>query len=153
MDDEHGAPRQALQSRQLGEDPRRHRARSGADFQNVATACPLQQLGTLAGQAMAEQGRELGRGDEIALDSELAQIAREGSPEDAIEFLKTKTKEPESRERAEFQEQRVRELLDLARLGKQLRNLGYDTEPQMVRSFFGRRNEFLVQMGQLLCKS
>ncbi len=40
--------------------------------------------------------------------------------EDAIDFLKTKAKEPESRERARFQEQRVRELLDLARFGKQL---------------------------------
>ena len=41
--------------------------------------------------------------------------------EDAIKFLKTKAKEePESRARAEFQEQRVRELLDLARFGKQL---------------------------------
>ena len=40
--------------------------------------------------------------------------------EDAIEFLKQKAKEPESRERAKFQQQRVRELLDLARFGKQL---------------------------------
>ena len=41
--------------------------------------------------------------------------------EDAIQFLKAKKKEePESRARAEFQEVRVRELLDLARFGKQL---------------------------------
>ena len=41
--------------------------------------------------------------------------------EDAIQFLKAKKKEePESRARAEFQEARVRELLDLARFGKQL---------------------------------
>jgi DNA-binding transcriptional regulator GbsR (MarR family) len=40
--------------------------------------------------------------------------------EDAIRFLKDKAKEPEERARAQFQEERVRELLDLARLGKQL---------------------------------
>ena len=40
--------------------------------------------------------------------------------EDAISFLKDKAKTPEERERARFQEERVRELLDLARLGKQL---------------------------------
>ena len=40
--------------------------------------------------------------------------------EDAIEFLQKKAKEPQSRERAKFQEERVRELLDLARFGKQL---------------------------------
>jgi DNA-binding transcriptional regulator GbsR (MarR family) len=41
--------------------------------------------------------------------------------EDAIQFLKEKAKEePEARTRAEFQEARVRELLDLARFGKQL---------------------------------
>jgi DNA-binding transcriptional regulator GbsR (MarR family) len=40
--------------------------------------------------------------------------------EDAIGFLQDKAKEPADRARAEFQEARVRELLDLARLGKQL---------------------------------
>ena len=40
--------------------------------------------------------------------------------EDAIRFLKEKAKEPESKARAQFQEERVRELLDLARFGKQL---------------------------------
>lgn len=40
--------------------------------------------------------------------------------EDAIQFLREKAKDPESRERARFQEERVRELLDLARFGKQL---------------------------------
>jgi DNA-binding transcriptional regulator GbsR (MarR family) len=40
--------------------------------------------------------------------------------EDALDFLKKKAKEPESKARAEFQEQRVRELLDLARFGKTL---------------------------------
>ncbi len=40
--------------------------------------------------------------------------------EDAIQFLKQKAKDPEARARARFQEQRVLELLDLARLGKQL---------------------------------
>jgi DNA-binding transcriptional regulator GbsR (MarR family) len=40
--------------------------------------------------------------------------------EDAIQFLKDKAKEPEERARAQFQEERIRELLDLARLGKQL---------------------------------
>jgi DNA-binding transcriptional regulator GbsR (MarR family) len=40
--------------------------------------------------------------------------------EDAVGFLKDKAKDPEERERARFQEERVRELLDLARLGKQL---------------------------------
>jgi DNA-binding transcriptional regulator GbsR (MarR family) len=40
--------------------------------------------------------------------------------EDAIRFLKDKAKEPEERARAQFQEERIRELLDLARLGKQL---------------------------------
>ena len=40
--------------------------------------------------------------------------------EDAIRFLKDKAKDPESESRAQFQEARVRELLDLARLGKQL---------------------------------
>ena len=40
--------------------------------------------------------------------------------EDAIQFLKEKSKDPASRERAQFQEARVRELLDLARFGKQL---------------------------------
>jgi DNA-binding transcriptional regulator GbsR (MarR family) len=40
--------------------------------------------------------------------------------EDAIQFLKDKAKGPEERARAQFQEERVRELLDLARLGKQL---------------------------------
>ena len=40
--------------------------------------------------------------------------------EDAIDFLKEKAREPDSKERAEFQEARVRELLDLARFGKQL---------------------------------
>jgi DNA-binding transcriptional regulator GbsR (MarR family) len=40
--------------------------------------------------------------------------------EDAIQFLKDKAKEPEARGRAQFQEERIRELLDLARLGKQL---------------------------------
>ena len=40
--------------------------------------------------------------------------------EDAIEFLKRKAEEPGARSRARFQEERVRELLDLARLGKQL---------------------------------
>lgn len=40
--------------------------------------------------------------------------------EDAIQFLKDKAKDPEDRGRAEFQGERIRELLDLARLGKQL---------------------------------
>lgn len=40
--------------------------------------------------------------------------------EDAIQFLKDKAKDPEARGRAQFQEERVRELLDLARFGKQL---------------------------------
>ena len=40
--------------------------------------------------------------------------------EDAIRFLKNKAVDPEARERAQFQQERVRELLDLARLGKQL---------------------------------
>ena len=40
--------------------------------------------------------------------------------EDAIQFLKDKAKAPSDRSRAQFQEERVRELLDLARLGKQL---------------------------------
>jgi len=40
--------------------------------------------------------------------------------EDAIRFLKDKAKEPQERARAQFQEARIRELLDLARLGKQL---------------------------------
>ncbi len=40
--------------------------------------------------------------------------------EDAIDFLKEKARESDSKERAEFQEARVRELLDLARFGKQL---------------------------------
>ncbi len=40
--------------------------------------------------------------------------------EDAIQFLKDKAKEPDDRGRAQFQEERIRELLDLARLGKQL---------------------------------
>ena len=40
--------------------------------------------------------------------------------EDAIQFLKDKAKDPESKGRAQFQEERVRELLDLARFGKQL---------------------------------
>ena len=40
--------------------------------------------------------------------------------EDAIEFLREKAKEPEERSRAQFQQERIRELLDLARLGKQL---------------------------------
>jgi len=40
--------------------------------------------------------------------------------EDAIQFLKDKSKDPESKARAQFQEERVRELLDLARFGKQL---------------------------------
>lgn len=40
--------------------------------------------------------------------------------EDAIRFLKDKAQEPEQRARAQFQEERIRELLDLARLGKQL---------------------------------
>ena len=40
--------------------------------------------------------------------------------EDAIRFLNDKAKEPGQRARAQFQEERIRELLDLARLGKQL---------------------------------
>jgi DNA-binding transcriptional regulator GbsR (MarR family) len=40
--------------------------------------------------------------------------------EDAIGFVKDKAKEPGERARAEFQEERIRELLDLARLGKHL---------------------------------
>lgn len=40
--------------------------------------------------------------------------------EDAIRFLKDKAHEPDERARAQFQEERIRELLDLARLGKQL---------------------------------
>ncbi|MGB5372400.1 MAG: hypothetical protein WBN15_01355 [Polyangiales bacterium] len=40
--------------------------------------------------------------------------------EDAIQFLKDKAKDPGDRGRAQFQEERIRELLDLARLGKQL---------------------------------
>ena len=40
--------------------------------------------------------------------------------EDAIDFLKDKAKEPEVEGRAQFQEERIRELLDLARFGKQL---------------------------------
>ena len=40
--------------------------------------------------------------------------------EDAIRFLDGKATEPESQGRAQFQKERVRELLDLARLGKQL---------------------------------
>ena len=40
--------------------------------------------------------------------------------EDAIDFLNAKAKEVESRDRARFQQERVRELLDLARFGKQL---------------------------------
>ena len=38
----------------------------------------------------------------------------------AIDFLKTKAREPGLKGRAEFQEARVRELLDLARFGKTL---------------------------------
>jgi DNA-binding transcriptional regulator GbsR (MarR family) len=40
--------------------------------------------------------------------------------QDAIEFLERKAKDPEAQARAKFQQERVRELLDLARLGKQL---------------------------------
>lgn len=40
--------------------------------------------------------------------------------EDAVQFLRNKARDPRARTRAQFQEQRVRELLDLARLGKQL---------------------------------
>jgi DNA-binding transcriptional regulator GbsR (MarR family) len=40
--------------------------------------------------------------------------------EDAIRFLNDKAQQPEERARAQFQEERIRELLDLARLGKQL---------------------------------
>ena len=40
--------------------------------------------------------------------------------EDAIRFLNDKAQRPEERARAQFQEERIRELLDLARLGKQL---------------------------------
>lgn len=40
--------------------------------------------------------------------------------EDAIGFLQDRAKQPEERARAQFQEARIRELLDLARLGKQL---------------------------------
>ena len=40
--------------------------------------------------------------------------------EDAIGFLQDRAKQPEERARAQFQETRIRELLDLARLGKQL---------------------------------
>ena len=40
--------------------------------------------------------------------------------EDAIDYLKEKAKEPDSRERAELQTAKVRELLDLARVGKTL---------------------------------
>lgn len=40
--------------------------------------------------------------------------------EDALEFLRDKAKSGEDRGRARFQEERIRELLDLARLGKQL---------------------------------
>jgi DNA-binding transcriptional regulator GbsR (MarR family) len=40
--------------------------------------------------------------------------------EDAIRFLREKAKDAESRDRARFQEERVRELLDLALFGKQL---------------------------------
>ena len=40
--------------------------------------------------------------------------------EDAIRFLRDKAEAPEERARAQFQEERVRELLDLARFGKQL---------------------------------
>jgi len=40
--------------------------------------------------------------------------------EDAIRFLQDKAKVPEERARAQFQEERIHELLDLARLGKQL---------------------------------
>ena len=42
------------------------------------------------------------------------------SMEDAIRVVNDKAKEPEERARAKFQEERIRELLDLARLGKQL---------------------------------
>jgi len=42
------------------------------------------------------------------------------SMEDAIRFVNDKAKEPAERARAKFQEERIRELLDLARLGKQL---------------------------------
>ncbi len=40
--------------------------------------------------------------------------------EDALEFLRAKAKSEDDRARAKFQEERVLELLDLARLGKQL---------------------------------
>lgn len=40
--------------------------------------------------------------------------------EDAIRFLQDKARAPEERARARFQEERIRELLDLARFGKQL---------------------------------
>ena len=40
--------------------------------------------------------------------------------DDAIRFLKDKAKDPNDRERAQFQQERIRELLDLARLGRQL---------------------------------
>ena len=40
--------------------------------------------------------------------------------EDAIAFLRDKAKEPEERARAQFQQERIGELLELARLGKQL---------------------------------
>jgi DNA-binding transcriptional regulator GbsR (MarR family) len=40
--------------------------------------------------------------------------------EDAIRFLQDRARNPDDRGRAEFQEERIRALLDLARLGKQL---------------------------------
>jgi HTH-type transcriptional regulator, glycine betaine synthesis regulator len=40
--------------------------------------------------------------------------------EDAIRFLQDKARAPDERARARFQEERIRELLDLARFGKQL---------------------------------
>jgi DNA-binding transcriptional regulator GbsR (MarR family) len=40
--------------------------------------------------------------------------------EDALQFLRDKAKSDEDRARARFQEERIRELLDLARLGRQL---------------------------------
>jgi len=40
--------------------------------------------------------------------------------EEALDFLKKKAKDPASKERAELQEAKVRELLDLARVGKTL---------------------------------
>ncbi len=66
------AARQRVAPLEFVQHRRRHDARARAEFEHVAAAEGLQDLGALHGETAAEHRRHLGRGDEVAGGAELA---------------------------------------------------------------------------------